>query len=66
MLEAPEIFVIRIAFADCASQWLRELPSLNRQGIKPLRGRAWNASTIVCTENLNTGVVVVKSAQDYA
>jgi hypothetical protein len=45
LLEAPEIFVIRIGF-DCASQWLRELPSLNRRGIKLLRGRAWNASTI--------------------
>jgi hypothetical protein len=38
--------VIRIAFAHYASRWLRELPSLNREGIEPFRGRAWNASTI--------------------
>ena len=35
LLEVPEIFVIRIAFAHYASRWLRELASLNREGIKP-------------------------------
>jgi hypothetical protein len=52
LLEASEIFVIRIAFADYASQWLWELPSLNR-----LRGRAWNASTIQGSAKRASGMI---------
>ena len=34
----PGSFVIRIVFVDYARQWLWELPSLNREGVNPLRG----------------------------
>jgi hypothetical protein len=34
---------------------------------QPKRGHLWlNDGTVVCTDNLNAGVVVMKSAQDSA